>query len=498
MPLNSLVARTLAATLSIALVSASCVRNPARHPTPDSRELLVKNEAYSHDATLLRGSDALDEQDFYELAGDHESYEKIHEARSSGESRQTIGATIAVIGLAALAGGLAVGQFQDSEKMSVPDWVPIVGMTAGLLAMLGGMGMYRSGKSDASPTKHMFDADHAQHAVEIARYGAAGLTAESIKTLAIATTDGKLSYCGTGGATLAPATAKDKMGFAIKLDGHEDWLAWSSSPDQLITGASVRSPLTSSLDAIDKPVDVTVTVKGGTASQKLTLVQDLTCSEVLSSRGADGTDGKTGEDGHTIAAAGDDGPAGDAGGDAKDVEIEAAFVSAPGHDHLLLVVSKEDAGTQWALVDPAKGGVVIDATGGRGGSGGRGGRGGFGGDRCSDLLLGGVGGKGGTGGTGGHGGHVVVRGSTAAIAAVHVSTAGGAGGRAGSGGDGGSGGGNGSCPGKTGTTGGDGGSGGKGGDGTTREIVTPVRDLAMIAQAMATNPALVLEGARKR
>jgi len=345
-------------------------------------------------------------------------------------------------------------------------------------------------------------AERAETAYNMKRFGTATLGPQTVKAIVFG--EGVTTYCGNGGIALTPQLmAKD--GNAIKLDGHDDWLQWTTQPEGLFEAGHLKSPWRASLAAFATVVKLTVAVKDSSVATTLMLAPDLGCTEGLGTIGSSGDSGNQGDYGRNLGARGADGTAGTAGHDAGDVEVEAAFVNAPGHDHLLLVVSKtgDDDDIELALVDPSKGSITVHAVGGHGGSGGTGGTGGTGGDRCSDLLVGGNGGTGGTGGSGGRGGRVVIRGSSsAATTAISVDIEGGGGGSAGSAGSGGDGGGNGSCRGTRGSDGTAGAPGTPGTPGSKKSSVVAASELTMIAKVLATNPAITLEsgagGSRKR
>ena len=93
--------RRILATSLVAIVSYGCVTNPAVHPRPNSVDLEYIDGPEGK--SWRRGSEQLDEQDFYELAGDKEAVEKIESHRASGVRKQTLGLAIVGIGIGVLA-----------------------------------------------------------------------------------------------------------------------------------------------------------------------------------------------------------------------------------------------------------------------------------------------------------------------------------------------------------------------------------------------------------
>ncbi len=453
----------------ISVLAGGCVavRNPARHPTPNDQEVMVKVDE------LYRGDEKLDEQDYYELAGDHESAAKIRKSRDRGEIRQSIGAFMFVTGVAFLAGGLYAGKLASDGDTRLPSWVQWAASGGGLAVGYIGVLVRSGGKEAAAPTSRMFDASHAQRSLETGRYGAKGLTAESIKALVIATKDGKQQLCSYRGVELADLVAKDGAGHIIKLDDHLDWFTWKTTPESLLDEVKkddraeqpkrhVRSPLRSSLALLGSDVTVTVSVAKGTLSQSLTLHQDFGCEESLK-------------------------PA------ASHAVVEVAFVSTPDRRHMLLVAT--DGGDS-AIVGEG-GRILIDAQGDTGATGEAGRRGESYVKPHVDfdcIVPGGPGGDGRPGGPGGSGGTVSVRAANkAALDALEVTVQGGPGGDGGSGGEGGLGEAGSGCRAATGKAGVTGQRGPQGPPGTLeRSVVTPT-SLKLIAKILASNPALTLD-----
>ena len=111
-------------TLVLAIgISPACVTNPATRPSPNNVELAYVED--SDGAPWRRGDEKLDEQDFYELAGDKPAVEEIKSHRASGVRKQTIGTIMMGIGIGVLAGtAYAYTQretlFEDGE---IPSWL---------------------------------------------------------------------------------------------------------------------------------------------------------------------------------------------------------------------------------------------------------------------------------------------------------------------------------------------------------------------------------------
>jgi hypothetical protein len=481
----------------IAVVVAGCVPNPARYPAPSTQDISFTSEGDR--LRYQRGDEELDEQDYYMLLGDKKAEAEVRSHRASGVRRQSIGTLLMALGVGVTAGTL----FTYRNDPDRPSWINYAGFTAGAIGFAGGQQLRRAGRRRVQE-RPILDAERAQVAINMHRYGVATIGPGIVKSIEL----GKArTYCGAAGARLPPLVARDKAGREIDLKDRADWFSYASVPEGNLTatqaGLSVSSPLERSLANLGKPVKIEVRVKGTPLVETIELAQSLRCAERLSFEGADGADGSEGKRG-TKGQGGRDGGMGGAGGRGRDgrggleVEVEAAFVTYRGKRYLAVVAS---AGKQqrFAMVDPTAGSITVESAGGAGGTGGRGGRGGnldnfkvaVGGNACRDITSG-AGGPGGPGGTGGRGGTITARGPAAALEAVVLTTPGG---RAGLGGRGGDDGGIGvGCLGRHGEDGSDGDKGEAGDDGRVEKEVAPASTLSALAEVLATNPAVALEG----
>jgi hypothetical protein len=517
----------LVSTLVLFSLTA-CVSNPARKLTPNAQLIEVYKDVATDQSGGLRvasrGDDELDEEEFYAVVEDKESYDEVHGRRSVAEVLQALGVGTMAVGVGGAIAGLALTLLSAQPEMGTAP-IPLDESTRGAmlipmyvgvpLAVLGGYLLFGY-QNQARGVPLVFPLRHAQHALERSLYGEGGLSAANITALEL-TSEGN-GLCSTSGTSLT-LDAKDAKGRPVKIDTHDAWFTWATTPELPLTrgsdddgdatnvGRYLSSPLTSSLAHLDENVTVKVQVTETGLSQTLVLKHDFTCPGTASFSGQGGTNGADGYDGASVffdkpGSAGKPGKPGDPGGAGPQVTVEAAWVKSPQHGRLALVVVSDGAHSSFALTKGAV--VTVRARGGRGGSGGRGGRGGEGGtstQRCANGTTGGQGGIGGTGGIGGAGGSVTITLADKSLRAlVEADVSGGSGGSAGRGGAGGAGGRRGSkvseCKSENGPVGPEGGEGGAGGDGppgsvTSREA--PASQLRLIAQALATNPTLTLE-----
>lgn len=519
-------ARTALHFSLIAAFCSGCIKNPALGLTANDVDPVVE-ETYKDRATgLYRGDDKVDEQDFYAIVGDIDSAKQIKAARSSGETKQTVGGVLIGVGAAVLAGTLALyilpkgGVLGDKGLFDPPSpYLNYAGLLLGLGGTAGGLVLLRNGKEATSGKTLMFPLKHAQESLEKAQYGGAGLQPENIKSLMLTAIKGRSSYCGNSGIDLEPLVGKDEKGREIKLARHEDWLEWETDPEGLMVEAKshsdtaqsargIRSPMRKDLKALGKQVKITVTVKGTSTTASLLLSQDLSCPEdafYSGSGGSSGSSGSSGSYGSSGGGSGGDGQDGGDGGDGDngvDVDVEAAWVKDKSGHRYALIAAKSAQGKPVVVLMEKGAEFSVVSAGGPGGSGGWGGSGGSGASSDGGSTPkycagdGGRGGNGGRGGRGGNGGRIVIKATDKAL--FDQIPAGAPGGSAGSGGSSGSGGSHGSesspCSGaKNGPSGASGASGNSGRDGSVKKQQASAGELSMIQAVLREAPNLSLD-----
>lgn len=469
------------------LVLGSCVRNPAKHPAPNTQELRVESSA------RLRGDEELDEQDWYYLAGDTASAKEIESKRSSGVTRQGIGATLIAIGVGIAAAG--VYSYFRADSLGISPYVGIGIGSVGGLTVVGGRQLVAGGRERVR--KHRwFDDAHALAALERGRYGAGGLTANAIAALDVTE---PTTFCPQG-TSINVKSAKDKDGNAIALEGHDDWFAWSGTPANLVeqngNSALIKSPIDNTLAGLGTTIEAKLVV--GSIEKKFTLTESFDCKGSATFTGRGGTSGGNGTKGD-VDRTGGDGQNGTTGGDGGDVDAEAAFVTYKGKRLVVVGASDGGAWSYW-IFEPGSGGFTVRALGGKGGSGGNGGEGGRAGDiegltgpECSKLKSG-DGGNGGIGGDGGRGGRITLRGPKEVLDLIETDVNGGEGGDSGSGGMTGTTVNRGSCWGTRGNIGNSGKSGRSGGGGKVTKVATSASELSNLATYIATSSEVTLDG----
>lgn len=527
--------RSLLSSFIAVVFATSCATNPAKNLEPNGVDLTVN--ANVQPVGLYRGEEQVDEQDFYRLAGDTESYEAVKASRGAGSAMQIGGMSLITVGALAVAFGFLNGLFADGGVLGEKGLYPkdaIGGLTGYLIAGAGGVGiaggawMFAAGGSKVRGEPPVFDLNHAQASLETGRYGAGGLSPEHITSLELTTNTGVASYCALSGAVVKPLVGRDKDGKDVSLQRHLDWVTVSSTPDALTvtdeyTGISsftseedetvegtftreasaktppkqyvVRSPLTQSLLNYGVPVTVTAKVNATGLTKVLALEQSLTCAEFVDFAGERGRPGASGERGSSGNSSrgpspGGAGVAGVDGAMGPDVDVEAAWLKDQTGRRVALVAWQSGGTSGTTLLAPG-GSLRVVASGGAGGSGGRGGEGGRGVDGNSKRCPsdGAAGGSGGSGGRGGAGGRVLLQLADESLSSlVSGSAEGGSGGSAGRGGSGGSAGSSskGCSTARRGGQGGSGGPGTSGPPGTVTKRVVPASSLPMIQRALST------------
>ncbi|MGE0402014.1 MAG: hypothetical protein AB7T06_35250 [Kofleriaceae bacterium] len=471
--------------------ASACVTNPAKHPSPTNVELAYDDA--SEDSPWRRGDEQLDEQDFYELAGDKPAVEEIEDHRASGVRKQTIGTVMMGIGAAVLAGtAYAYLQretlFEDGE---MPSWLLYGGAFTTVLVGGGGW-QIRKGGAEAVLEKPILSKGRAEEALMLARYGARTVGPGIVKAIEW---DAPATYCVAGGGEIGAFVLRDRGGRDITELGKE-WVTVHADPEEAYLVGSITG---TSIDALDRAVTITLAVRDSDVKKVATIAPTFECHERIDLSAPSGSNGDKGSKGAKGEAVdGGDGADGGDGGDGEDgplVTVEAAHVTYRGK-RLLAVAVEAGNRKKLMIVDAEKGSVSIDARGGRGGSGGSGGDGGnldtfrLRETGCRHVTSG-NGGNGGGGGKGGRGGQVTIRGPKEAIHAVTFDVDGGApgvGGSPGSHGDTGVG-----CIGKSGERGKSGPDGARGASGKGTRDVTDASDLPMLRELLAGSE-VVLEG----
>ncbi len=523
---------------------ASCATNPAKHLEPNGTDVRVNTV---DPVGLYRGEEKLDEQDFYELSGDTESFDAVKSSRGAGGAMQIGGASLVTVGVVAMAFGFLNGLLADGGILGEKGlYAPgtIDGLTgyliagAGGLAVFGGGTLFTVGGNKVKGEPPVFDLQHAQAAIEKGRYGAGGLKPETISSLQLTTSSAKAAYCARSGALVKPLAALDTNGKEIAIQEHLDWVTVDATPadavsvrdmytgvngfvaedDESVDGTYnreaakksapkeyvVTSPLTRSLANYLTPVTLVATVKGTGVSTTLKLEQSLECSEEVDFSGANGSSGSSGDSGGSgsssrgAGSGGSGGPGGD-GSSGPDVDVEAAWVRDSAGRRLVLAAWTSGSSSSATLIAP-KGTLTIDASGGLGGRGGSGGRGGRGvsGDSKRCPSDGGNGGSGGNGGRGGQGGRVRLELADESLSGlVGASVRGGAGGSGGSAGRGGYGGtsSKGCSSARSGADGSSGQSGPRGSDGSMTKKLVPAAQLEQVQRALKELKGFKLDGA---
>lgn len=520
--------------LILAVFTSNCALNPARQLVPDEREVSIEGK------TFLRGDEQLDEQEFYALANDKASEEKVASSRGTAVTLQGLGLAGLIIGGLAAIAGFGATALNELEVYKYPESLgsaPMyIGIGGAIVAGLSGY-LFGSQRKYANGTVRVFDVTHATHSLETSLYGEGGPQPTAVKEVFLETDSGALTFCSTSGAYVKPLTARDDKNRHMAVDLHADWFAWDTNPQGALIDVPpgeeedgtpipglkfIESPMLHSLKDIDQNIKVEVQVIATGLKDTMELAPDFGCSgsslALSGGAGKSGGDGKSGRDGSKLQSGqtGTQGNNGIDGHNGANIDVEAAWVETPNRGKLLLVVASAGSSEpKIAIFDPTKGGVFsVRATGGRGGRGGTGGRGGHGGqgdrESCARAANGGDGGPGGTGGRGGDGGQINVSLSEAGLEGfLQLQANGGSGGAGGKGGSSGSGGGSQDCKNSNHSTGG----GKSGRDGQSGQPGQPGRNgradvrvvgsssLRMIPRILETNPDVKLVaggGAKKR
>lgn len=401
----------------------------------------------------FRGTEKLDEQDFYSLVEDTSSARAVASARGWGQFESVAGLFMSIFGYGT---ALAVGgnyALSSGENAPMPRIItsPLgLAVIVGAGLVVGGLGTFLIPDGQARTKAHVFGHEHAVASLEAFRYGPGGLTPAAVSALQVTSLDGSAPhFCSTDEADLK-LVALDQRGRKIILEGRSDWFSWTTTPGNLFIhgeepdAAIVLSPIERSLQAYGKDTVLTVSVNGGSATFSKTMPHDFNCLPSIAVKGRPGEPGDSGKSGGSDGRSGRTGSRGNPGYRGANFEIEAARVVAPDGARFVLIAIQQEAARDVKLELVKEGGkVTIETLGGMGGHGGTGGSGGRGrsGGKCQDGGEGGDGGDGGDGGTGGDGGSVRVLLADRALRDVlNVVSRGGEGGAAGRGGSSGSGG----------------------------------------------------------
>lgn len=528
--------RLLIALVTLTFTSA-CVTNPARQISITDEEVQVREELDGQEeaarksgkpdrslSPFIRGTEPLDEQEFYDAIGDADSANQIRSSRGTGVALQGLGLGTMILGIAAAIAGAGLFLFSNSEIAMPPVFTIPEGSREYVLygtfgsvavAALGGalfFGMQGKARGD----KKQFDLVHARRRMEISLYGENGATPDDIKSLSFGRGNEGAGVCAGQSLALGPVVALDARGRAMKVTDRAGWFQWLTTPTpglvtQVPDAPVLSSSLTTGFANVNDPITVKLEIPETHVSAAMSFGHDFGCEFQVERRGTSGRDGErgrsgtSGKHGGSSSGPGDgvdgrDGGDGNPGGAGPSVSAELAWVRTEKYGRLALLV----VGDEVQLFDPTKTKVRVLARGGSGGDGGSGGSGGSGGGAwsgtCSAGGDGGRGGRGGRGGVGGPGGRVKLRAADDALLdAVTLLAPGGHAGAAGAPGSGGGKGSSGSCKkgfpreGNRGTDGGRGASGTSGGEGSVDSTVVPVAELRGIAAVLAQNPTLTLE-----
>ena len=532
--------RLLIALVTISFTSA-CVTNPARQISITDEEIQVREELDGQEeaarqsgtpekslSPFIRGTDPLDEQEFYDAIGDAASANQIRSSRGAGVALEGFGFGTMIVGILAAVAGAGLYFLSNAELLmppvfNIPDtsreYVLYGTLGSVAVAALGGL-LFAGMQGKARGDQRQFTLEHARKRMEITLYGENGATPDDIKSLSFGKGNEGSGVCAGQALALAPVVALDARGRAMKVTDRAGWFEWLTTPrpglvTQVPDAPVLSSSLTTGFANVNDPITLKLEIPETHVSAELSFGHDFGCqvevqrSAENGSRGGSGRSGGSGKTGHSSNAPGDGGDGGDgndgrSGGPGLRVTAEVAWVRTEKYGRLALLVVGDEA----QLFDPTKTKAHVLALGGSGGPGGSGGDGGSGGSAwmstCSPGGDGGRGGRGGRGGSGGPGGSVKLRAADEALLdAVTLLAPGGFGGSGGSSGGGGSKGSSGSCKkgfpaeGRRGSGGTQGAGGPRGAEGTTDSAVVAASELRGIAAVLAQNPTLTLEGEAK-
>lgn len=531
--------RLIAALLIIAL-APGCATVRSRDLTPTEEKPRIEGDQF------FRGdAEQLDEQEYYQLVGDKESYDAVRGPKLLAQNTQFLWAILAILGAGAAAFGganLVLGQLENPPIAPLfprpadgINYIPYA-ITAGGAVLFGvGIGLLTSSGRRVNPTERVFDLAHARESARRAgidpdapapnSYEGQRLASEKKMAAEAAAYDEerkKLKRSDTKSLELDGApeslsfqeggqlkvTFRDAKGDRLDYLSTEGWLEFSSSPAGFVDqDGNWTNPLRSNLKYLGTPLTLTVTLKETAVKASVTIKQDLTKRAVLilpspRSSGNEGESGRGGEDGRSSSPRGQNGSHGQHGtdaGDGGDVRAEAAFIQDPRGESYLLVIT---SGNRWDITDGKR--ATISASGAPGGRGGAGGRGGSGWSPFKDCEVPGDGGDGGDGGNGGNGGDGPILSvdapSQAVLDQLTLESEGGADGLAGAAGRGGSKGVEQSCSytrsttrAKEGREGRAGQRGNKGADGKVITNIVSKGELEWVTEFLKANPTMKLD-----
>ncbi|MFT3713242.1 MAG: hypothetical protein QM817_36770 [Archangium sp.] len=459
--------------LLVLVLAPGCSTIRSRDLTPTQDAPRIQGDSF------YRGdSEELDEQEYYQLVGDKESYDAIRNPRLGAQNTQFIWTILAIVGASAAAfGAVQVGLSQLENPPIAPlfpkpedgslNLIPYA-ITAGGAALFGvGVGLLASSGRRVNPEERKFDLVHARESARKAgidpdapapnSYEGQQLAMEKQLAVQRAAYDEerkKLKRSDTRSLELSgvPETFAfgpggklkveflDEKGARLDFISTDDWLEFSSTPAGFIDqDGNWTNPLRTDLKYLGTSLTLTVALKESNLKASVTLKQDLgqRGSIGIGSPGSDGRSGESGrygDDGRNNSPRGQNGAHGQHGTDGEDggeVRAEAAFIQDQRGESYLLVIS---SASNWDITDAKR--AVISVSGTRGGDGGRGGSGGRGWGPYKDCEIPGDGGDGGDGGNGGNGGDgptlIVDAPSQAVLDQLELESLGGAGGDGGS------------------------------------------------------------------
>ncbi len=134
---------------------------------------------------FVRGTDPLDEEEFYAAVGDTASFNEVHGSRSLGEVFQSLGMGLLIAGAAVAIGGLTTyflsKRTDDDRPGTIPltdeqRQIPLYGAIAGGVLAAGGGYLLFGTQKKVRGDPMVFSLDHAQASLEKSLYGDNGLS----------------------------------------------------------------------------------------------------------------------------------------------------------------------------------------------------------------------------------------------------------------------------------------------------------------------------------
>jgi hypothetical protein len=126
---------------------------------------VYQNQTRSADYTVWNGAQGqtvVDDQDFFQIAGDDAAADEIRSYRESGVTINRIGLVIGGVGLAGAVGGYGLALVGGNDTKSIG----YAGATVGVLTALVGVGIAYWGKGRTNADLHLFDIGRARSAAQ--------------------------------------------------------------------------------------------------------------------------------------------------------------------------------------------------------------------------------------------------------------------------------------------------------------------------------------------